>query len=94
MSLFPWSRSPYDPVPDEGLRMLVLPAGALVDAEWLEIERQRGAQQEEHIRARAKEREAAVRAAAAEAEADKAAEREQIKREVLADLRAAGILPS
>jgi hypothetical protein len=92
MSIFPWSRSPYDgPDPDDGPRAVLLESGALAEPELLAVERELGRRQEEQLRARAEEREAAARAAVAE----QAAERETIKREILQDLRGAGgVVPS
>ena len=94
MSLFPWNRSPYDRVEPDSLELIVQPGGALVDREWVVIERQRCAQQEETLRERAQEREAAARAATAEDEAKTTAQHETLKRELLQDLRDGGIIPS
>jgi hypothetical protein len=82
----PWER-PYDaPDEDDSPQMVVMPGGALVDPEWLQIERELARREDERIRARAEEREATFRAA----EAEKAAERDTLKREILEDLRGAG----
>jgi hypothetical protein len=94
VSLFPWSRSPYDwPDLDDGPRAVLLPSGALIEPEQLRINKELGRRQDAEIKARAEEREAAARAALAETEVEKATERETIKREVLDDLRDAGVLP-
>jgi hypothetical protein len=66
--------------------MVVMPGGALLDPQWLDVERERCRQQDESIRARAEQREAAARAATAEADAEKAA----LKRELLDELRGTG----
>jgi hypothetical protein len=64
--------------------MIVNPgSGALVDVEWDRAQLELNRQQDERIKARAEEREAAARAAVAE----RATELEQLKREVIAELR-------